>query len=214
MNNYWDKKRWKTFLRENKKYNEGCGDPTVSMDIPPAADRGPVHVGLEPDHEGEMARSQLQQAAEASASLMSLIQDGDNLPAWVQAKLTKASDYLDSVRRYMEYKETPPVMESATWDALKKIFGGSGHSNLDAKVDALDDSLSQYSPLAVDAAKAALQKMPRASERDGAMIENEIYYYLEELPEVKAMAPEQVFALGDEALSVAGIIIGVGPDVL
>ena len=43
---------------------------------------------------------------------MSLIQDGENLPAWVQAKLTKASDYLDSVRRYMEYKETSPMMES------------------------------------------------------------------------------------------------------
>ena len=109
MNDYFNSNKWKKFLSENKKYSveEGCGDMPP---LPPA----PAPMAAEPstdDHEGEMARSQLQQAAEASASLMSLIQDGENLPAWVQAKLTKASDYLDSVRRYMEYKETSPMME-------------------------------------------------------------------------------------------------------
>jgi len=110
MNDYFNNNKWKNFLRESKKnsVDEGCGDmpplPPVSA-MPVDADHGD-------DHEGEMARSQLQQAAEASASLMALIQDGENLPAWVQAKLTKASDYLDSVRRYMEYKEVKPMMES------------------------------------------------------------------------------------------------------
>jgi hypothetical protein len=194
MNNYWNKRGWKSFLTENKKYNEGCGDPTVSMDAPPMDDRGPVHVGLEPDHEGEMARSQLMGAQESSMALLDMIQDGDQLPAWLQSKLTKAADYLDMARRYMQYK------------------GSAVPSAVSMQENAGD--LSQYSPLAVEAAKAVLQKFPRASERDGAMIENEVYYYLEELPEVKAMAPEQVFALGDEALSAAGVMMGVGPDVL
>ena len=109
MNDYFNSNKWKKFLKENKQQSveEGCGDMPP---LPPS----PAPMSAEPssDHEGEMARSQLQQAAEASASLMALIQDGENLPAWVQAKLTKASDYLDSVRRYMEYKESSPMMES------------------------------------------------------------------------------------------------------
>ena len=57
------------------KVDEGC-DTLINGTAPAIAPRQPSS-----DHEGEMARSQLQQAAEASASLMSLIQDGENLPA-------------------------------------------------------------------------------------------------------------------------------------
>jgi hypothetical protein len=32
-----------------------------------------------------------------------MIQDTDNLEPWVQSKITKASDYINSVRNYMEY---------------------------------------------------------------------------------------------------------------
>ena len=51
--------------------------------------------------EGGMAISQLKTAKSAVEELMSIIKDDDNLPEWVQSKLTKAVDYMDSVRDYM-----------------------------------------------------------------------------------------------------------------
>lgn len=55
-----------------------------------------------PDHEGEMARSQLERTASLSNSLANRMQDGMQLPAWVQAKITKAADYIQSVHNYLD----------------------------------------------------------------------------------------------------------------
>lgn len=53
------------------------------------------------DNEGEMAKSQLRTVMSAAEDLMNLLDDEDNLPEWAQGKITKAVDYLDSVRDYM-----------------------------------------------------------------------------------------------------------------
>ena len=53
------------------------------------------------DHEGSMARSQLLRSAEYSAKLIQMIGDDTMLEAWVQSKLTKASDYLGAVYHYL-----------------------------------------------------------------------------------------------------------------
>ena len=53
------------------------------------------------DNEGEMAKSQLRTVVDAAEDLMNLLDDEDNLPEWAQGKITKAVDYLDSVRDYM-----------------------------------------------------------------------------------------------------------------
>ncbi len=58
----------------------------------------------EQDHEGQMAKSELYRAAKMSIKLFQMIQDGQNLEGWVQSKITKAADYLDSVYHYMEYQ--------------------------------------------------------------------------------------------------------------
>lgn len=57
------------------------------------------------DHEAEMARSQLYKLAKYSAKLFNEIKEGDELEGWVQAKLTKASDYVSAVYHYMEYEK-------------------------------------------------------------------------------------------------------------
>jgi hypothetical protein len=65
------------------------------------------------DNEGGMALSQLRTAKSAVEDLMSSIKEMDNLPEWVQSKLTKAVDYMDSVRDYMASEEgEEPVNES------------------------------------------------------------------------------------------------------
>ena len=61
--------------------------------------------GLDPneyDHEGQMARQDLSTAEEAAEELRSILHNMDNLPEWVQAKITKAVDYLDTARDYMK----------------------------------------------------------------------------------------------------------------
>lgn len=59
------------------------------------------------DREGEMAMQDLSTAAEAADELRSILSADDNLPEWVQAKITKALDYLDTSRDYMKSKEEP-----------------------------------------------------------------------------------------------------------
>jgi hypothetical protein len=60
-----------------------------------------------PDHEVNMARSELHRAAHASIALSKLIShisEEQGLEGWVQAKITKAADYLDTVYHYLEYE--------------------------------------------------------------------------------------------------------------
>lgn len=56
------------------------------------------------DQEGDMAKSQLTTAADAANELRSILDSDENLPEWVQAKITKAVDYLDTARDYMKAK--------------------------------------------------------------------------------------------------------------
>ena len=58
----------------------------------------------QPDHEIKMAYKQLNRAAKYSQSLASRMENmsENNLPAWVQAKITKASDYISMVYHYLE----------------------------------------------------------------------------------------------------------------
>jgi hypothetical protein len=59
------------------------------------------------DHEVQMARADCYKAAKAAIDLHNLLKtipDTSNLEGWVQAKITKAADYLDSVRNYLEYE--------------------------------------------------------------------------------------------------------------
>ena len=56
------------------------------------------------DYEGGMAKSQLLKMKKYAMDLCDMIEDETQLEAWVQAKLTKASDYMSSVFHYLEYQ--------------------------------------------------------------------------------------------------------------
>lgn len=70
------------------------------------SDSDPANKG-EYDREGEMAQQDLTTAADAAEELRSILTADENLPEWVQAKITKAMDYLDTTRDYMKSKEKP-----------------------------------------------------------------------------------------------------------
>jgi hypothetical protein len=61
----------------------------------PLVDKG------EYDREGDMAKEQLTTIELAAEELASILSDDENLPEWVQSKITKAMDYVDTARDYM-----------------------------------------------------------------------------------------------------------------
>ena len=56
------------------------------------------------NHEAAMARADLYKLANYSMKLFKMIHEGQELEGWVQAKITKAADYVASVYHFMEYE--------------------------------------------------------------------------------------------------------------
>lgn len=54
------------------------------------------------DKEGEMAQSQARTIADAAQELQRMLNDAENLPEWVQKKITLAQDYIDTARDYLK----------------------------------------------------------------------------------------------------------------
>jgi len=64
-----------------------------------------MHLDRTPDkHEAAMARADLYKLANYSMKLFKMIQEGQELEGWVQAKITKAADYVSSVYHFMQYE--------------------------------------------------------------------------------------------------------------
>lgn len=53
------------------------------------------------DHEASMAKSELLDMMKNASNIHKTIKDGDNLPGWVSAYITLASDYMHSVSEYL-----------------------------------------------------------------------------------------------------------------
>jgi len=54
------------------------------------------------DQEGDMAKSDLRSILANAKRVHDMLEDDDNLPEWVQSKITKAEDYMSTVANYME----------------------------------------------------------------------------------------------------------------
>jgi hypothetical protein len=78
------------------------------------------------DHEIAMARSELEgiadKATATSSMLEGMTESGNPLPAWVQSKITNASDYITSVHDYLKYN--PQINESVSLEetTFEKIY--------------------------------------------------------------------------------------------
>jgi hypothetical protein len=77
------------------------------------------------DHEVEMARSDLFSAAKNAQQVYAMIKDvseDEGLEGWVQEKIIKANDYLNTIREYLEGKriQQESVVEGAKVDRMVK----------------------------------------------------------------------------------------------
>lgn len=71
---------------------------------------------METDHEVQMARADLYKTAKYAVELHGMLKgvsEAEGLEGWVQAKITKAADYISSVKHYLEYEmaqtDMPPM---------------------------------------------------------------------------------------------------------
>jgi hypothetical protein len=94
---------WKGYKRMGTKQKGGkTVDNCVKMeDHGPENPDAPVNYG-EYDREGDMAKDDLRTIDDAAEELYSILRADDNLPEWVQSKITKAVDYIDTARDYMK----------------------------------------------------------------------------------------------------------------
>ena len=82
------------------------------------------------DHEVEMARSDLFSAAKNAKQVYEMIQsvsEDEGLEGWVQEKIIKANDYLNTIREYLEGKQIQQeaVVEGAKVDRMVKHIAKS-----------------------------------------------------------------------------------------
>ena len=94
---------WKGYKRMGTKQKGGkTVDNCVKMeDHGPENPDAPVNYG-EYDREGDMAKDQLRTIDNAAEELYAILDANENLPEWVQKKITLAVDYIDTARDYMK----------------------------------------------------------------------------------------------------------------
>jgi hypothetical protein len=105
---------------------------TAAYIIEPKMFDDPEEVEVDDDEEGDfeydMAKNELSTAMDAIEDLMSLLGDDEegDLPAWVQSKITKGVDYLDSVADYMKGLEKTAATKKKKNVKLNKPFRTPG----------------------------------------------------------------------------------------
>ncbi len=99
------------------------GEDSIDFDVIDYADETEVDITDkgEYDEEGAMSKDQLARAADAALELQGILDDDENLPEWVQNKITKALDYLDTSRDYMKQElgeYAPHSGAEESWDGV------------------------------------------------------------------------------------------------
>lgn len=103
------------------------------------------------DEEGRMAKQQLSDIAKYASELGQMLSDETQLEAWVQAKLTKAADYIKTVKHYVEYgmeegayDQVTPKMdtEMVKMDPMAGVIGEFPLEN--AEIESEDDDYYEY----------------------------------------------------------------------
>ena len=78
------------------------------------------------DYEGGMARGQLQSIINNAQRVHDMLKDKDNLPEWVQSKITLAEDYISTVANYM-MSELDEAMSGGYYTSFHKETGKIGY---------------------------------------------------------------------------------------
>ena len=124
-----------------------------------------VSSGKMKDREGYMAHSQLDSMERAIAALRKKVKRGDDqLPAWVQSKITKAADYIDTASDYMQGNTMKEDLEEILAKKLLTEIDKSKMKCNKPKAQAVGDSLTGKSHV-VKACANGQEKIIRFGQR-------------------------------------------------
>jgi len=84
-----------------EELQEACGIQPSPSPVEPSKD----HSMSPQEGESRMAKGNLWHLTQDAAELYDLMGNNVDLPEWVEAKLTKAADYVSMVRKYLSYKD-------------------------------------------------------------------------------------------------------------
>jgi hypothetical protein len=122
----------------------------IALSTPTQEPNGP-HPGNFPesyDHEYSMARSELSTIVSAAKRLRKKMKGEGNIEAWVQSKITKAADYLDTAADYVDSGE---MKEGISFEV--------GHTPDDARKAIRDDKLRKRAQSGQEGADIARKKL-------------------------------------------------------
>jgi hypothetical protein len=97
------------------------------------------------DYEGDMARGQLQSIIMNAQRVHDMLKDNDNLPEWVQSKITLAEDYISTVSNYMSSEidemtlsfgsnDKKPAPVTSRLADMKKYFATNDKNQIKQKI--------------------------------------------------------------------------------
>ena len=90
--------------------------------------------GCQDSWEGSMAKHDAMECADDARAVADMIQDADNLPEWLEAKITLAADYMNRVKDYLtHYKEHGEMMPGPKGNVSQPQFVPINLDNGDMK---------------------------------------------------------------------------------
>ena len=88
-----------TVVTDNADEAEEIANSDIEVKLVP---KGSIKEGMHADYEGKMAKAQLISIVKNAKDLFDSMDDSTQLKAWIQSKLSKAEDYISSVRTYLD----------------------------------------------------------------------------------------------------------------
>jgi len=132
-----------------KNINEDIAGGMDSMEQDQGMEQGQDVVD---DHEGSMAKADLLSIHKKSGELYNMISEDEELEGWVQAKITKAAEYITAVHNNMEYEKTKP-----------NTIGNGEMSPADSSGTMMENTITEKAP---EGWEATVKKMKKHKEID------------------------------------------------
>lgn len=119
----------------------------------------------ETDREGAMAKADLYKLANYSLKLFKRMEDEDQLEGWVQAKITKAADYIASVYHYLEYEMK--ISEYGSHLETAEMYSESQKAAIKGKLMEAKEKVAQLKKLQAD--KKQKEEGSKSSVKEGVI---------------------------------------------
>ena len=99
--------------------------------------------GEEYDYEGYMVRTQLRRMASQAQELLMLTKDEEQFPAWMQSKMTLASEYMDGFYDFYKYSDYSIMTDSDANEVEDDEESDDMEDMMESASDDMEDDVAQ-----------------------------------------------------------------------